>query len=409
MGSYIQELMNYISELTNHNDIGSAMILAAILSGSYYFVTKKISSVGAMASKHLTTTLRVDSSNSEYYVIMRYLAEKGIAKKLRTVTLSNDRWGDKVVSIGNGTHYTKINNRYFKINISSTESGNTVIYTATLTTVGRSQSWIEGFMTDISLRQKNLQLTQTEICIADNDSTIIINQRKTKLGNSIIDPITEKKILKTLDEFINSKQWYKEKDIPHTLGILFYGPPGTGKTSLIRGIASYLNRGITDIRSISALNEFNTSYRRKRHIGLIEEVDTFGVTNRKLTHDESKTPASDVGDELLKEMGKGSLRNMLTSLDGIISTDERILIMTTNDKSALDDAMIRPGRIDLIIKLGYLTEDTFLRLLQKLEVMKPTDVLPKDFKLGDNISPADVQGDVLLKLSLPELLDKYKA
>ena len=48
--------------------------------------------------------------------------------------------------------------------------------------------------------------------------------------------------------FINNPDWYKDKGIPYTLGILLHGPPGTGKTSLIKAIAKDTNRHIFNIK-----------------------------------------------------------------------------------------------------------------------------------------------------------------
>ena len=50
-----------------------------------------------------------------------------------------------------------------------------------------------------------------------------------------------------VDMFVNHPEWYAEKGIPYTLGILLSGPPGTGKTSLIKAIAKDTNRHIINI------------------------------------------------------------------------------------------------------------------------------------------------------------------
>jgi len=51
---------------------------------------------------------------------------------------------------------------------------------------------------------------------------------------------------------------------------------------------------------------------------------------------------------------KLNLSGLLNVLDGVVDTPERILIMTTNHPEQLDPALIRPGRIDKKILLGYM-------------------------------------------------------
>merc|ERR1719277_784165 len=59
-------------------------------------------------------------------------------------------------------------------------------------------------------------------------------------------------------------------------------------------------------------------------------------------------PASD------SKHDKLNLSGLLNVLDGVVDTPERILIMTTNHPEQLDPALIRPGRVDKKILLGYM-------------------------------------------------------
>merc|ERR1719384_3032034 len=52
---------------------------------------------------------------------------------------------------------------------------------------------------------------------------------------------------------------------------------------------------------------------------------------------------------------KLNLSGLLNVLDGVVDTPERILIMTTNPPEQLDPALIRPGRIDKKILLGFMS------------------------------------------------------
>merc|ERR550514_2384999 len=51
---------------------------------------------------------------------------------------------------------------------------------------------------------------------------------------------------------------------------------------------------------------------------------------------------------------KLNLSGLLNVLDGVVDTPERIVIMTTNHPEILDPALIRPGRIDQKLLLGYM-------------------------------------------------------
>jgi len=71
-----------------------------------------------------------------------------------------------------------------------------------------------------------------------------------------------------VDMFLNNKEWYINKGIPYTLGIMLHGPPGTGKTSLIKAIAKDTNRHVFNIK-------FNkeTTQTQLRNLFFNEKID----------------------------------------------------------------------------------------------------------------------------------------
>merc|ERR1719326_1657771 len=61
---------------------------------------------------------------------------------------------------------------------------------------------------------------------------------------------------------------------------------------------------------------------------------------------------------------KLNLSGLLNVLDGVVDTPERILIMTTNHPEQLDPALIRPGRIDKKIMLGYMKPNHTVSMIE---------------------------------------------
>lgn len=66
--------------------------------------------------------------------------------------------------------------------------------------------------------------------------------------------------------------------------------------------------------------------------------------------------------KLFDDIDKLNLSGLLNVLDGVVDTPGRVLIMTTNHPEKLDPALIRPGRINKRIHLGYVNAETLLRM-----------------------------------------------
>ncbi|WP_223595088.1 AAA family ATPase [Neobacillus bataviensis] len=125
-------------------------------------------------------------------------------------------------------------------------------------------------------------------------------------------------------------------------GILLYGPPGTGKTLLAQAIARELNASFFSA-SGSAFNElfvgvgasrvrslFQTARKQSPAVIFIDEVDA--LAGKRKAHG---------GEEAEK-----TLTELLVQLDGGHSNDGILFIAATNRKDMLDEAFLRPGRID---------------------------------------------------------------
>lgn len=167
--------------------------------------------------------------------------------------------------------------------------------------------------------------------------------------------------------FMENEDWYCKRGIPYQLGIMLSGPPGTGKTSCIRAIANRARRHIINVNFSSIetatqlkhllFSETLTSFvdaaavdTQKLNIPInqrlyvLEEIDAIGDIVRQRSSDGPGRET--VPDEL-------TLAEILTALDGTVESPGRMLIMTSNHPEVLDEALIRPGRIDVCVTLSY--------------------------------------------------------
>jgi len=189
----------------------------------------------------------------------------------------------------------------------------------------------------------------------------------------------KEKIINDLDKFNKAKIWYNKKNIPYNRGYLFYGVPGSGKTSCIKAIASYCKRDIyyLSLDKQKYDNEsFISSMRKidyKKSIVVIEDVDCSSNVVKKREVKKSK------GNEL-------TLSGLLNIIDGVYECSDRILIMTSNHIEILDEALIRPGRIDMLVKFDYCDEDQ-IKKLYEFYYEKP---YKGEIKLSAKITPAKI-------------------
>ncbi|XP_044984959.1 AAA-ATPase At3g50940-like isoform X1 [Hordeum vulgare subsp. vulgare] len=174
----------------------------------------------------------------------------------------------------------------------------------------------------------------------------------------------KKAIVDDLDRFIKRKDYYRRIGKAWKRGYLLYGPPGTGKSSLIAAIANHLRFDIYDLELTGV--DSNSDLRRllvgmtNRSILVVEDIDcTIELKQREETDQEHATTSNPT--QKKKAEDKVTLSGLLNFVDGLWSTsgEERIIIFTTNYKERLDPALLRPGRMDMHIHMGYCTTEAF--------------------------------------------------
>lgn len=200
-------------------------------------------------------------------------------------------------------------------------------------------------------------------------------RRKRSIESVILDKGIKERILTDVQDFLDSSKWYYDRGIPYRRGYLLHGPPGSGKSSFIQALAGHLDyniailnlseRGLTDDR----LNHLLTII-PKRTIVLLEDADA-AYSNRRTQTDVDGYRGANV-----------TFSGLLNALDGVASAEERVLFLTTNHISRLDSALIRPGRIDMTVRIGEATRWQASGLWDRFYGELDTDGIFKELFLG---------------------------
>ena len=203
----------------------------------------------------------------------------------------------------------------------------------------------------------------------------------------ILDDKVKQKLINDVSDYLDpdTRRWYSNRGIPYRRGYLLYGPPGTGKSSLSLALAGYFNMRIY-ILSLSSpsATEDNVSALfadlPRRCVVLLEDIDSAGLTHNRAGKQSSSSRYDSSSDKL-------SLSGLLNVLDGVASQEGRVLIMTTNHLEKLDNALIRPGRIDMMVEFGRANNDMAASIFRAIYTPYEDEKLPST---GRDESPLQI-------------------
>ena len=165
-------------------------------------------------------------------------------------------------------------------------------------------------------------------------------------------------LLSCLSQFRDKKDIIMDLGLPNKLNVLLYGLPGTGKSSAILAIATYLKRDLyyVDLKHCETNEDLHSifEYVNKNVLqgGIIVMEDIDAMTdvikkrsNRDISNDHIEKKSSH------DHKSKLTLEYFLNILQGTLTLNDSIYIVTTNYIDQLDPAFYRDGRFDVKIEL----------------------------------------------------------
>lgn len=177
---------------------------------------------------------------------------------------------------------------------------------------------------------------------------------------------------KEVISYIENKALYKEIGAEMPKGILLEGPPGTGKTLLAKAIATetnstfismsgsefvelFVGMGASRVREL-----FDNARKNKPSIIFIDEIDAVGRQRG-------------AGINMANDEREQTLNQLLYEMDGFNNNDDIVVMAATNRRDVLDQALLRPGRFDRIIRIPVPDKFSREKILEYYINAKKTD------------------------------------
>jgi len=354
----IQTVIEFIRDQLANNDLaqGGLLIGAGAALMAYLRIVPNLIWRGFVY--HCTVELDIPDNEQAFTWVTRWLAQhKYSQKRARRLTVHNKQRADDddwvtILSPAPGTHYLWDGSRFLIITRRRKELQNAT----------RSKAFAEELSIRVigRNRQPALDLIEKARSTAAPERDIItvlescdrgywdtLCARTPRLLKSVVVKGRDY-IIKDAKTFIQNEDWYHERGIPHRRGYLFYGSPGNGKTSMILAMASELGFDI----GILNLKDLLDDHALSRAVNLLPPKTLLVIEDVDCLFDQrdSKVEVSFAG--------------LLNALDGLASKEGVMLVMTTNHRSRLDQALIRPGRADMEVEFDNATPVTATALFK---------------------------------------------
>ena len=316
-----------------------------------------------VASMWMFSSQNNERTKKEYYEIIQLFEENDIEEYVLNLSSGVLQYDMKSDGEDKVYKYTVPNVSLFLDDIHDIAKENGVKYNYD---AGRTNSWLTSMLPTVlmmlvlgalmlfMIRKMNQSIS------GENNKTLSFGKARVKVKDdkhkTTFDDVAgadeEKEELAELVEFLRNSKKFSDLGARIPKGVLLIGPPGTGKTLLAKAVAGeadvpffsisgsdfvemYVGVGASRVRDL-----FQQAKKESPSIIFIDEIDAVGRhrgAGMGGGHDEREQ----------------TLNQMLVEMDGFGVNDGVIVIAATNRPDILDPALLRPGRFDRQITVGY--------------------------------------------------------
>lgn len=286
-----------------------------------------------------------------------------IVKCMKQTKIEDAKYlGDIGLSIGFGRHVYNMDENT-KIIINYEQKGEPVgthceaiVYNSMTISCETFEIW-EKFLKDLNTFIEQFDTSETtklNIYVADKygDWWKYSKIPSRQLSTIYLDENIKMQLKNDITKFINNELEYDKFGIPYKRTYLLTGVPGSGKTSIIKALCNEFERNLCilsvnkDFDNSTILNAFKNM--REKSFLLIEDIDCLF---EKREH---------------KDNPLITFSSFINVLDGVLYKHGLICFITTNHPERLDHAILRSGRMDLILKIDYPSKVDIKRLFVDL-------------------------------------------
>lgn len=230
--------------------------------------------------------------------------------------------------------------------------------TINLTILGPRQQIIRELIDDIKNAAINAQAQKSRAFTSGKGWWMPLRYYSPRLLSTVDMTVEDKDtVISEIDKFLKSRKSYISKGIPYHLNFLFAGLPGTGKTSLATALSGHFGMNLYMLGLSSKEMDDNAlidlmAIIPPRSILLLEDIDAVAPERKSKKNSEDKGV---------------TLSGLLNCLDGIVTPDGIVIIMTSNHPETMDKALLRPGRVDVRIDFKAATKAQMETMATRLQ------------------------------------------